>query len=101
MADHTDTLLGRIDETAVEALDLADRERAREKGRSQRAAYEKGLREVERVAGKPQARELAEWIQDEIEDRETFPSAREVRNQGATICRRSGHDVSTNDWLGA
>lgn len=101
MTDHAKNLLRKIDETAVEVLDVADREQAKRTAGSQREAYEKGLNEVERVAGRAQARELAEWIQDQIQERETFPSAREVRNHGAQICRKSGHDVSTNDWLGA
>ncbi len=101
MTDHAKKLLRKIDEAAVEALDVADREHAKQKAGSRRDAYEKGLNEVERIAGKPQARKLAEWIQDQIRERETFPSAREVRNHGAQICRKSGHDVSTNDWLGA
>ena len=101
MTEHAKKLLRNIDETAADVLDVADRERAKEKAGSQRSAYEKGLNEVERIAGKPQARDLAEWIQDQIRERETFPSAREVRNHGAQICRTSGHDISTDDWLGA
>lgn len=101
MTGHATKLLRNIDETAATVFDLADRERARERAGSRRSAYEKGLNEVERIAGRPQARALAEWIQDQIQARETFPSAREVRNHGARVCRTSGHDISTNDWLGA
>lgn len=101
MTDQTRELLREIDETAAAVLDLADREQARETAGSRRDAYERGLAEVRSIAGKPQARALAEWIQGEIREREAFPSAREVRKQGARICRESGHEVSTNDWLGA
>lgn len=101
MTDHATELLREIDAVAADVFDLADRERARERAGSRREAYEKGLRTVRDVAGKPQARELAEWIQAEMREREAFPSAREVRKQGARICRESGHEVSTGSWLGA
>ncbi len=101
MTEHAKSLLREIDETAADVFDLADRRRAKERAGSRRDAYEKGFNEVQNLAGKPQARELAEWIQSEMREREAFPSARNVRQQGARICRESGHEVSTNDWLGA
>lgn len=90
-----------IDKVVQEVFDVASRQQAKKKAGSRRKAYEKGIREVRDIAGKPQAEKLAEWIEDEIRSRERFPSAREVRKQGAEICRQSGHEVSTGSWLGA
>lgn len=101
MTAHAKLLLGDIDSTAEDVFDLADRMRAKERAESRRDAYEKGLESVQRIAGKPQATNLAEWIQAEMCERESFPSAREVRKQGSRICRESGHEVSTSSWLGA
>lgn len=101
MTDFVSELVRDVDATAVAVFDLADRRRAKERAGSRRDAYERGFEEVRDVAGKPQARRLAEWIQSEMREREAFPSAREVRKQGAAICRESGHEVSTGSWLGA
>jgi hypothetical protein len=101
MSEHTDQLVRDIDDVVTDVFDLADRRRAKERAGSRRDAYEKGLTEVQRIAGKPQATRLAEWIQSQMREREAFPSAREVRKQGARICRESGHEVSTSSWLGA
>jgi hypothetical protein len=101
MTDFVSDLVGDVDETAVDVFDLAARREAKKDAGSRRDAYERGIEEVRDIAGKPQARELAAWIQAEMRDREAYPSAREVRKQGARICRESGHEVSTGDWLGA
>ena len=101
MGEFTRERLREIDETTQEVFDLGTREAAKRKEGSRRTAYEKGIREVRDVAGKPAARELAEWIQEEIRSMEKFPTARRVRKRGAAICRESGHEVSTGSWLGA
>lgn len=101
MSDSTEDLLGDIDDTTREVFDVANRRQARKKEGSRRNAYEKGIREVRRIAGDAQARELAERIQADIRTNERFPSARRVRRWGAEICRESGHEVSTGSWLGA
>lgn len=101
MTDQIRELMREIDETVQNVFDVATRAGAKEKAGSRRDAYEKGLSEVRRIAGKPQAHELAEWIQAEMRGEERFPSAREVRKQGATICRESGHEVPDDSWLGA
>ena len=90
-----------IDAVVQDVFDVDSRRQAKEKAGSRRKAYEKGIREVRDIAGKPQAERLAEWIEDEIRSRERFPSARDVRKRGAEICRESGHSVSTGSWLGA
>lgn len=93
--------LAEIDRTTQDVFDLATRADARRREGSRRNAYEKGIREVRNVAGSDAARELAEWISEEIRTRERFPSARSVRKRGARICREHGHEVSTGSWLGA
>lgn len=101
MATFSKELVREIDETVEETFDLATRADAKRKEGSRRDAYEKGIRAVRDVAGNDAARELAAWIQDEIREHERFPSARDVRQQGAKICRDRGHEVSTGSWLGA
>lgn len=101
MTDFTTERLREIDATAQETFDLASREAAKKKEGSRRRAYEKTITEVRRIAGKPQARELTEWIQDRIRTKRRLPSGRQVRREGARICRESGHEVSTGSWLGA
>ena len=101
MSSYSKELVREIDETVEVTFDLATRSDARRREGSRREAYLKGIREVQTTAGKEAARELAEWIQAEISERERFPTARQVRKQGARICRERGHDVSTGSWLGA
>lgn len=90
-----------IDAAIQDVFDVADRQQAKQKAGSRRKAYEKGIEEVRDVAGKREAETLAEWIQSEIRSRERFPTAREVRQEGADICRQSGYEVSIGSWLGA
>ena len=101
MSDRINELVREIDATAQDVFSLSTRAKAKEKAGSRRKAYRKGLQEVRRVAGNAAAHELAEWIQAEMRRTDGYPSARKVRQQGAKICRDAGHDVSTNDWLGA
>jgi len=101
MGQFTKGLLTDIDQTTVEVFDLASRERAKQREGSRRDAYEKGIREVRDIAGREPAEELADWIQEEIRTKKRFPTARNVRKQGAHICRNHGHNVSTGSWLGA
>lgn len=101
MSEQVADWVREIDETAQDVFDLATRKDAKRKAGSRRKAYEKGLREVRHVAGNDQAQELADWITDEMRSKERFPTARDVRQQGAAICRRNGHEVSSGSWLGA
>ena len=94
-------LLGQIDETVQDVFDLGTRREAQRREGSRRNVYEKALKETADIAGDPAATALAQWIQDEIEQRETFPSGRTVRKRGAEVCRENGHQVSTGSWLGA
>lgn len=93
--------LEEIDGAIQDTFDVASRSKAKQKAGSRRKAYRKGIEEVKDVAGKSAAGELAEWIESEIRTRERFPTAREVRKQGASICREHGAEVSTGAWLGA
>ncbi|WP_226022144.1 hypothetical protein [Halomicrobium salinisoli] len=102
MSQQIEDMVREIDETAVDVFDLAARREAKDKAGSRRDAYEKGLRRVREITDDDDAvRELSEWIQEEMRSREKYPSARNVRQQGAKIVRDRGHEVSTNDWLGA
>lgn len=101
MSELRDELLRDIDETIQDVFDLGTRRKAREKAASRRKAYRKGIEEVRDIAGEEQARALAEWIQTEIRSDEQFPSARNVRQRGAELCRERGESVSTGSWLGA
>ena len=101
MSDLSEELLGDIDETAVEVFELGRRRQAKRKGKSRRKAYAKGIEEVRDIAGKEAARELAARIEADMRANERFPSARQVRQWGAELCRERGHSVSTGSWLGA
>jgi len=94
-------LLEEIDETTQEVFDLATLADAKRREGSRRNSYEKALEEVQDTASKAAARALAEWIKEEIRTTGKFPSGRDVRQRGAEICRKNGHEVSTGSWLGA
>ena len=93
--------LRALDDVVDEVLDRHEAHHDRTKGESRRRAYEKSLREVERIAGQEAATALAEWIETEIREKRRLPTTRRIRKRGATICRRNGHPVSTGSWLGA
>jgi hypothetical protein len=101
MSEFTKELLAEIDRTTQEEFDLGTREAAKRKEGSRRNAYQKGIREVRDVADKDAARELTDWIQDEIRTKNRFPTARNVRKRGAKSCRERDHEISTGSWLGA
>lgn len=97
----THELLEEIDKTTQTVFDLATQADAKRREGSRRNSYEKALAAVQETAGTEPARRLAGWIQTEIRRTEEFPSARDVRQRGAEICRENGHEVSTGGWLGA
>lgn len=90
-----------IDRAVEEEIGTHERYESKKEGKSQRRAYEQSLEEVEDLAGKAEAKRLAEWIETQIRETGKLPKSRRVRNRGAKICREAGHSVSTNDWLGA
>ena len=94
-------LVKDIDAAVEESLGQHEQYEAKKEGKSRRSGYEKALREVDSIAGRAQAEQLAEWIQSEIRENETLPTARSVRQRGADVCRESGRSVPTGSWLGA
>lgn len=94
-------LLKDIDAAVEESIGQHEQYEAKKDGKSRRSGYEKAIREVDRIAGRAQAEQLAEWVQSEIREEEKLPTARRVRQRGADICRDSGHSVPTGSWLGA
>ncbi len=101
MSAVTKEFLTEIDETTQEVFDLGTIRAAKRKEGSRRKAYEKGIKEVNAIAGRDAARELTDWIIQEIADKQTLPTARRVRKRGARICRDHGEEISTGSWLGA
>lgn len=94
-------LLKDIDAAVEESIGQHEQYEAKKDGRSRRSGYEKAIREVDSIAGRAQAEQLAEWIQSEIREKEKLPTARRVRQRGADVCRDAGHSVPTGSWLGA
>lgn len=94
-------LLRDIDNAVEESLGQHEQYEAKKDGASRRKGYEKAIREVDTVAGRTEARRLAEWIEAEIRDEGKLPTARRVRQRGADVVREAGHDVPTGSWLGA
>lgn len=101
MAALIEELLSQIDATVQEVFDLGTQREAQRREGSRRTVYEKALRETAEIAGEPAATALAQWIQEQIRERERFPDGRRVRKRGAELCRENGHQVSTGSWLGA
>lgn len=101
MTDDITEWLHRIDSAVMESFDFGARADAKRKAGSRRRAYERALRETRDVAGPTRGRELSNWIEEEIRTKGRFPSAREVRQRGASLLRQDGHQVSTGNWLGA
>lgn len=93
--------LREIDAAAAEVFDLASRREAKEKAGSQRKAYGKAIRATREIAGRSASGELVEWIIEEIRTTQEFPTSRQVRKQGAEICRAMDREVPTDSWLGA
>ena len=89
-----------IDRTVEKVLGTREQYEAKQKGRSRRRAYEKSIEEVRDVAGTTEAKQLAQWIEEYVRDERELPTSRQVRKEGAEICRDAGYSVSTNDWLG-
>lgn len=94
-------LLDQIDDTVQDVFDLGTRREAQRREGSRRTVYEKALKETQAIAGDGGATALAQWLQEEIRENQSFPSGRDVRQRGARICRENGHQVSTGSWLGA
>lgn len=90
-----------IERTIEQTFDRHQRKEARDTAESRMTVYRKALKEVRDVAGTAAMHQLGEWIRERVADRERAPGGREVRQQGARICREHGHEISTGSWLGA
>lgn len=93
--------MDRIEQTIDETFDVARKREAKQKAKSRTEVYRKALKEVRQVAGSDAMRELSAWVRERIEESGEAPSGRDVRQQGAAICREHGEEVSTGSWLGA
>ena len=74
-----------------------------ELGTSQREAYEKTLREliaVDAVDDDEAVGTITDWIVGRIHEKEKLPGSRDVRREAAKIVRKSGYEISNNEWLG-
>ncbi|WP_459195123.1 DUF5789 family protein [Halosimplex sp. J119] len=70
---------------------------------SQRKAYERTFRElkaVDIVDDDEGITAVADWIVARIEEKGKLPGSRDVRRQGAKVCRESGYEISNDEWLG-
>ncbi|MEF8821996.1 MAG: hypothetical protein V5A52_06940 [Halovenus sp.] len=74
-----------------------------ELGRSQREAYEKTFRELKAIDADDDdegIRVIADWIIDQIREKEKIPGSRGVRREAAKFCRKNGYSVRNDEWLG-
>lgn len=101
MSDDITEWLRGIDRAAMATFDFDARADAKRKAGSRRRAYERVLREVRDVAGAAAGRELSTLIETEIRTERRFPPARTVRERGTSIVSEHGHEVPTDNWLGA
>lgn len=72
-------------------------------GRSQREAYEKTFRELKAIDADDDdegIRVIADWIIDQIREKEKIPGSRGVRREAAKFCRKNGYSVRNDEWLG-
>lgn len=65
-----------------ETLDVARKRNAKKKAKTRLKVYRKALEEVQQIAGNDSMRELADWIRNQIREREVPPSGRSVRKKG-------------------
>jgi hypothetical protein len=71
--------------------------------RSQHDAYEKTFLELQRLSATDDDEAIAvvrDWVVDRIGDKEKLPTSRQIRRQAAKVCRKDGHEIRNDDWLG-
>jgi hypothetical protein len=74
-----------------------------ELGRSQREAYEKTFRELKAIDADDDdegIRVIADWIVEQIHEKQKLPGSRGVRRRAAKFCRKNGYSVRNDEWLG-
>lgn len=72
-------------------------------GGSQYDGYERTFRELARIdpMDDDEAVEVVgDWVVERIREKEKLPTSRAVRREAGKVCRRAGHEVSNDDWLG-
>lgn len=72
-------------------------------GSSQLEAYEKTFRELKTIDAEDEdegVRAIADWIVEQIHQKEKLPGSRDVRRQAAKFCRANGYSVRNDEWLG-
>ncbi|WP_255152864.1 hypothetical protein [Halorarius halobius] len=70
---------------------------------SQRDAYEKTFRELKAIDADDDdegIRAVTDWIVKRIQENETLPGSRAVRQHAATFCRTNGYEIRNDEWLG-
>jgi hypothetical protein len=71
---------------------------------SQWEAYERTLRalvEIDADDDDETVRIVGNWIIEQVEENEAYPSSRRVRKEAAAVCRRHGYEIRDDEWLGA
>lgn len=87
------TAMKRVIETAA-TLDNP------EFGSSQREAYEKTFRELRAIDVDGGVDAVADWIVERIHETKQLPGSRGVRREAANVCRKNGHEIRNDEWLG-
>ena len=90
------TAMKRVVEAAAALPDV-------EFGRSQHEAFERtfqSLSDINEVDDEEPVRTIADWVVDRIHERETVPGSRDVRRRAAKHCRKNGHEIRNDEWLG-
>lgn len=70
---------------------------------SQRAAYEKTFQALKAIDADDEdegVEVVADWIVEQIREKERLPGSRAVRRRAAEFCRANGYEVRVDDWLG-
>ncbi len=70
---------------------------------AQRKAYEKTLRELERIDADDDDEGItviSRWVVDRIHEKEKLPTSRAVRREAAKFCRSNGYQIRDDQWLG-
>ncbi|WP_435072931.1 hypothetical protein [Halorubrum sp. HHNYT27] len=70
---------------------------------SQRDAYERTFRTLEAIDGDDEnegIRVVADWIVEQIREKEAIPGSRDVRRRAAKFCRSNGYEIRDDEWLG-
>ena len=71
--------------------------------RSQRNAYQKTFEELEAIDAVDEdegIRVVADWIVEQIREKEKLPGSRAVRRRAAKYCRTNGYQIREDQWLG-